>query len=280
MANKLFLLLLLGSAHANAPPPSPEPSPPPPPFPHPPSPSPPPPLMPSGKAYPTPPPPPLPHPPEPSPPPKPPFSPASNVDEALAAAAAALDVAAAETKNSTAAAALSKAADAIAAATNADNSTYHPTPSICHDVALIFDHETSTAKAFCASFDSLLLCADYCSNYCLTQVNSAEPCHPKVDADGDGIVDGKEPGATVQREHKGPNGTVVFLFLFGFFAWGSYHASKKADWKRPLPWQQRQRPDEEQGMSMVPQYDYGGRSDDGYRGPEVSAGPRGTAGYY
>lgn len=294
------LLLAVAYARAAAPPPSPEPSPPPPPMPHPPNPSPPPPKMPNGKAYPTPPPPPAPKPPEPSPPPKPPsppFVPAAQTEATLAKAAATLGVAAAETSNATVAKALSKAAKAVAAAVRADNSTHHPTAAICHDVSLIYDHETTAAKAFCHGFASLLLCSDYCSNYCLTVVDSAEPCHPKVDADGDGVIDGKEPAAAAHHRKNSTSATFVFLFVFGLLGWASYHTAKARDWKRhPLPWQQERRADEEslQGMSMVPptwddgatsyrQPPQGGGGDGGSlmpRGYQRSESPRGTAGYY
>ena len=232
---------------------------------------------------------------------RPPFSPSSKTDATLDRAAAALDMAAAETSNATAAEALSKASDAIAAAGRADNTSHHPTPAICHDVALIYDHKTAAAKAFCDGFASLLLCSDFCSNYCLVQMDTAEPCHPKVDADGDGVIDGKEPIAAAAARKKSSSATFVFLFVFGLLGWASYHTAKARDWNRnPLPWQRERRVDEEalQGMSMVPptSWDEGaasyrqpqrsGRSDGGSLMPRdyqrsSAATPRGgTAGYY
>ena len=135
-------------------------------------------------------------------------------------------MAAAETSNSTAAKALASAAAAIGMAASADNSTHHATSAICHDVSLIFDHETPAAKEFCKSFDSMLLCADYCSDYCLTKVDTSDPCHPKLDADGDGTVDGKEPGVVARRNQKNASASMVFIVVFGLLCWASYHTSK------------------------------------------------------
>jgi len=111
-------------------------------------------------------------------------------------------------------------------ASTLDNKTYHPTPKICHDVALMFDHETNAAKDFCSAFASMLLCADYCSNFCLTVVDSEEPCHPKIDADGDGVVDGKEEGVRHQKDKGSP--VLIFVAIFALFAWASYHGSRNA----------------------------------------------------
>lgn len=195
-------------------------------------------------------------------------------------------MAAAETSNSTAAKALASAAAAIGMAASADNSTHHATSAICHDVSLIFDHETPAAKEFCKSFDSMLLCADYCSDYCLTKVDTSDPCHPKLDADGDGTVDGKEPGVVARRNQKNASASMVFIVVFGLLCWASYHTSKARREFSPraqrMPWQQEQPDEESQGISMVPQTwdeaasDGSGLMPKGYQRSET----RGTSGYY
>lgn len=185
--------------------------------------------------------------------------PAGEIEDTLATAAAALSLAASETSNATAADALADAAEAIALASSTDNKTHHPTPKTCHDVSMIFDHETAAAKDFCASFSSKLLCNDYCSNYCLTIVDSEEPCHPKVDADGDGVVDGKEEGVRQPAQKKG-SPTIVFVIIVGLLAWASYHGTRnarsKVDHDRPLAWTKTTSSSDhddraEQGIAMV-----------------------------
>ena len=72
----------------------------------------------------------------------------------------------------------------------------------------------------------------------MTVVNSEEPCHPNVDADGDGVVDGKEEGVKPQKNKGNP--TIVFVIIVALLAWASYHGTRKArspTSDAPLNWQ-------------------------------------------
>ena len=133
----------------------------------------------------------------------------------------------------------------------------------------------------------MLLCADYCSNFCLTKVDSADPCHPKVDADGDGVIDGKEEGVIARRQKNSTSATFVFLMIFGFFGWAAYHTSKarkqqNQSYQQSQQWLRTQNGEENQGISMVPQTwdeeSVGGSLIS--RSYQRSESPRGTAGYY